>query len=56
MKKKILLLLKQFHENVRSKTARGRKLSHFLEIQKDSLMHREGLALTARGSTLVVRF
>ena len=40
--KKVLLLLKQFQENVRSETPRCRKLSHFLELKNDALMHREG--------------
>ena len=53
--KNISLLLKQFYENCRSKTPSCRKLSHFSEIQNDDLIHSEGLTLTARGLTLVVR-
>ena len=41
--KKILLLLKQFHENFHSKTHSRRKISHFSDMQKDVLMHREDL-------------
>ena len=40
--KNILLLLKQFHENVLSKTPRCRKLTHF-SGENDALMHCEGL-------------
>ena len=40
--KKVLLLLKQFHEHFCSKTPRYSKLSHFSEIKKDASMHREG--------------
>ena len=43
MKNNMLLLLKQFHENVRSKTPGCMKLSNFSEMQNDALMHREGL-------------
>ena len=43
MEKNILLLLKQFHENVRSKTSRCKTLSHSSEMKNDTLMHREGL-------------
>ena len=38
--KKISLLLKQFHDNFRSKP---RKLGLFSEMQNDVIMHREGL-------------
>ena len=38
--KKILLLLRQFHENFLCKTPR--KLSIFPEMRNDDLMHREG--------------
>ena len=41
--KKILLLLKQFHGNLRSKIPRYRKLSHSSETQYDALMHRDDL-------------
>ena len=54
-KKYILLLLKQFHKNSRSKTLGFRKVNHSLEMQNDALVHREGLTFTARGLTLDVR-
>ena len=38
-----MLLLKQFHEYVRSEPLGLKKLSHFSEMQNDALMHREGL-------------
>ena len=41
--KKIVLFLRQFHENCRTKTTSCRKLSSFSEMQDDDLMHREGL-------------
>ena len=41
--KKILLLLKQFYGNNRSKPPRCRKLGHSSELQNDALVHREGL-------------
>ena len=41
--KKISLLLKQLHENVRSKTQRCWKLSYSSEMQNDVLKHRVGL-------------
>ena len=41
--RKILLLLKQFHQNLCSKTPGFQKLGHFSEMQNDALMHREGL-------------
>ena len=37
------LLLKQFHENVRSKTLRFWKLRHSPEMDINALMHRGGL-------------
>ena len=40
-KKKILL--KQFHENFRSKSPRYGKLNHSSEMQNNTLMYREGL-------------
>ena len=40
MKKNVLLLFKQFHENFRFRTPRCKKLSHFLDIKNDALMHR----------------
>ena len=43
MKKILLLLLKQFHENFHSKTPCSRKLSRSSEMQNDALMHRDGL-------------
>ena len=39
----ILLLLKQFHEKISSKTPRCRELNDSSEMQNDALMHREGL-------------
>ena len=42
MKKNVLLLFKQFHENFRSQTPRCKKLGHFSEMKNDALMHREG--------------
>ena len=39
----VLFLLEQFHEHVRSKPLVLRKLSRFLEMQDDALMHHEGL-------------
>ena len=41
--KKIVLLLKQFHENVHSKHPGCRKLSDSSERQNDDLMHPWGL-------------
>ena len=41
--KLILLLLKQFHEHLHSKTPSFRKLSCSSEMQNAALMHREGL-------------
>ena len=41
--KKLVLFLKQFHENCGFKTTSCRKLSMFSEMQDDALMHREGL-------------
>ena len=41
--KKISLLLKEFHENVRSQTTRCRKLIHSSKMQNKDVMHREGL-------------
>ena len=41
--KNISLLLKQFRENLLSKTPRCRKLSHYSQIKNDAFMHREGL-------------
>ena len=41
--KKIVLFLRQFHENCRSKSTSCRKLSIFSEMQDDALRHREGL-------------
>ena len=46
MKKKIVLFLRQFHENCRSKTTSCRKLSNFSEMQDDALRHREDLTLS----------
>ena len=42
MKKNVLLLFKQYYENVRSGTPRCKKLSHFSDMKYDALMHREG--------------
>ena len=42
-KKKIVLFLRQFHENCRSKTTNCRKLSNFSEMQDDALRHHEDL-------------
>ena len=39
----ISLSLKQFHENVRSKTSRCRELRYSSEMQNYALMHRQGL-------------
>ena len=39
--KRMLLLIKQFHENVRSKNPMCRKLSNSSHMQNDALMHRE---------------
>ena len=41
--KNVLLFLKRFLKNVRSKTTRCGKLGHSLEMQNDALVHREGL-------------
>ena len=41
--KRILLLLKQFQENVRSETPMCRKLSHSSDLQNYVLMHHQGL-------------
>ena len=41
--KKILLFLKQLHENCGFKTTSCRKLNNFSEMQNYALMHREGL-------------
>ena len=38
-----LYLLKQFHENFRSKIPRCRKLDNSSEMQNNSLLHHEGL-------------
>ena len=40
--KNLSLLLKQFYENGRPKAPRCRELSHFLELDNDALMRREG--------------
>ena len=47
--------LLSFHEHFSSKPLGLRKLSLYSEIPNDDLMHREGLTLTARGSTLGCR-
>ena len=41
-KKNVLLLFKRFQEFFCSKTPKCKKLSHFLEMKNDALMHREG--------------
>ena len=41
--KKIVLFLRQFHENCRSKTISCRKLGNFSKMQDNALRHREGL-------------
>ena len=43
MKKKISLLLGEFHENVSFLNPLVQKLGHSSQIQNDDLMHREGL-------------
>ena len=53
---KIVLILKQFHENFRVKTPRCRTSNHSSQMQNDALMPRDGLTLTVRGNTLDVRF
>ena len=42
IRKKVLLLFKQFQENARSESPRCVKLNYFSEMQNDALMHREG--------------
>ena len=44
MGEKIIVIIEQFHENVRSKTSKCRKLSHSSEMQNYALVHREGSA------------
>ena len=39
--KNILLFLKDFHENFRSKTTRFQEIKLFSEMRNDALMHRE---------------
>ena len=41
--KKALLLLKQFHENLRFKSPRCRELRHSSEMQNYAFVHRGGL-------------
>ena len=41
--KKVVLFLRQFHENCRSEGTSCRRLSIFSEMQDDALRHREGL-------------
>ena len=41
--KRVVLLVKQLHENVRSKPSGYRKLSHSSEIRNYAWMHRQGL-------------
>ena len=40
--KNVLLLLKQSHKKIYSKTLRYRKLGNSSEMRNDALMHREG--------------
>ena len=42
LQKKVLVLLKQFHENLCCKTPKCRELSHSSEMHIDTWMHREG--------------
>ena len=43
MKKKVIVLLKQLHDEILSKPSGYRKLSRYSEMQNDALMHRDGL-------------
>ena len=55
LKKKLLLLLKHFDEIFVLKSIVFWEVSRSSQMQNAALMHRGGLTLTARGSTLVVR-
>ena len=55
-KKKTVLLLKTFHaKNIKNKTPGCRKLNNSSDMQNDVLIHRDGLTISAWGSTLGVR-
>ena len=42
------IIIKQFHDYFRSKTSRFSEIGHFLVLQKNTLIHREGLPLSTR--------
>ena len=52
---KYIVIIKQFHEMLLSKSLGFGKLSHSSDMQYDAVMHRYGLTLATRGSTLVDR-